>query len=210
MISKIVFFGDSITAASKDQHPPLGNGYVAMLKDLFASDSDLNQIKFMNAGISGHTIDDLLRRYKTDILPHQPDAIVIKIGINDARKDSSSARDRDRVKHYETGLQHLIITLQNDLPGVQLFLFTPYYISDSTSDPLYCIMGEYCGVVKALADKFAIPVLDTQAVFDAAVKMKPAREWAPDQIHPEREGHMLIARAAFPFLKGHLIKGDSQ
>lgn len=205
MISKIVFFGDSITAASKDQHPPLGNGYVAMLKEMFAADSDLDQIKFINAGINGHTIDDLFRRYKTDILPDQPDAIVIKIGINDAYNDYISSRDRDRLRYYKTGLEQLIRALQNDLPEAHIFLFTPYYISDSNTDTLYGKMGEYGRVVRALAENFAIPVLDTQAVFDEAIKVKLAREWAADQVHPEREGHMLIAKAAYHFLKGRIL-----
>jgi lysophospholipase L1-like esterase len=65
-------------------------------------------------------------------------------------------------------------------------------------------MNEYCEVVKSQGQKRTIPVLDVQSVFDTAVKQRPAREWAEDQIHPQHEGHSLIASAAFAFLKDQI------
>ncbi|MBT4035838.1 MAG: hypothetical protein HOB84_15770 [Candidatus Marinimicrobia bacterium] len=206
MISKIVFFGDSITAASRTILNPLGNGYVSILKELFLADSGLGRIQFVNSGVNGHMVGDLLNRYQADVMDHKPNAVVIKIGINDAYNDFIAGGDRKQIQNYATGLDKLIHNLQAGLPKAQFSLFTPYLISDSNSEIFYLRMSEYCDVVKSLGDKYSIPVLDLQSVFDTAVKQKPAREWAEDQIHPQHDGHALIARAAFTFLKEHPSK----
>jgi len=206
MISKIVFFGDSITAANCNVQNLLGNGFVSILKDMFSSDIQLKNIQFVNSGVNGHIVQDLMKRYDLDVVNHQPDAVVIKIGINDAYNDFMAGNDNGQIKNYELGLQRLIGKLLKRLPHTQLFLFTPYLISDSKFEAFYLKMSEYCGVVKGLGEYFDIPVLDVQSIFDTAVKLKPAREWADDQIHPHRDGHAHIARAAFPFLKGHLLE----
>ncbi|NQT62063.1 MAG: hypothetical protein HQ556_03805 [Candidatus Marinimicrobia bacterium] len=206
MISKIVFFGDSITAASRNLHNPLGDGYVSMLKDLFSFDADLGGIQFINSGVNGHMVGDLLNRYHADVLDHQPGAVVIKIGINDAYNDFISGGGSSHIRKYATGLDKLVQHLRTGLPMAQFFLFTPYLISDSKSEIFYLRMSEYCEVVKSLGNKYTIPVLDVQSVFDIAVKQKPALEWADDQIHPHYKGHALIAKAAFAFLKRHIAK----
>lgn len=206
MISKIVFFGDSITAANRNAHTPLGDGYVSILKDMFDSDKQLENIQFVNSGVNGHMVGDLLNRYQMDVIDHQPDAVVIKIGINDAYNQFISGNHEYSVQRYSSGLEKLVREIRAGLPRTQLFLLTPFLISDSKSEAFYRVMNEFCGVVKVLGNKFAIPVLDVQSVFDSAVKLKPASEWADDHIHPQHEGHALIAKALFTFLKGHLLK----
>ncbi|MBT3228843.1 MAG: SGNH/GDSL hydrolase family protein [Candidatus Marinimicrobia bacterium] len=204
MISNIVFFGDSITAANRSPKVPLGVGYVSILKDLFSANTDLKDVQFVNSGVSGHTVGDLLGRFNTDVLDHHPDAVAIMIGINDAYNDFFVDSDSGQVQNYEIGLDKLINDLQAGLPQAQFFLFTPYLISDSSTEAFYLKMEEYCEVVKKLGIKHAIPVLDIQSVFNSAVETKPAKEWADDQIHPFHEGHTLIARAAYTFLQDHI------
>ena len=206
MISKLLFFGDSITAGNRTALNPLGDGYVSILKDLFATEQELEGIAFVNSGVNGHRVGDLLSRYHTDVLDHIPDGVVIKIGINDAYNDFISGLINNDLQKYEAGLNALIQKLRTALPRAQLFLLTPYLISDSNADVFYKVMQKYCGVVKALGEKFEIPVLDVQEVFDSAVSMKPASEWADDQIHPHREGHNLIANALFTFLNSRFQK----
>ena len=147
MISKIVFFGDSITAGNRSVHNPLGDGYVSILKDIFALDKQLKNIQFVNSGVNGHMVGDLLNRYQTDVMDHQPDAVVIKIGINDAYNQFISGSNNSHLPIYETGLEKLVSSLQAGLPLAQFFLLTPYLISDSKSQAFYLIMDEYCEVV---------------------------------------------------------------
>ncbi len=204
MISNLVFFGDSITAAGRNHYKPVGDGYVSILNDMFIADADFNQIKIINSGVNGNKVGDLLNRYQRDVLDHKPEGIVIKIGINDAYQDFISGGDNSYIEMYAMSLDKLLQALQVDQPVTKFFLFTPYLISDSKSDTFYLTMYKYCEVVKSLGFKYNIPVLDVQSVFDWAVEQKPAREWAEDQIHPQKAGHALIASAAYKFLKDHL------
>ncbi len=207
----IVFFGDSITNGYSDIHPPLGTGYVSILQDMFYGNEHFKESMLINSGINGNTVEDLLQRYSQDVVAHQPDVVVTKIGINDAyHYHMSGYEDETRLQAYNSGLKQLLGLLHKDLPRVQLFLFTPYYISDLKTDNLYMTMDKYCRVVKKLGAIMNIPVLDIQAIFDQAIITKPAKEWAEDQIHPSIEGHTLIAEAACRFLQQYLIKQRDQ
>ncbi len=207
---KIVFFGDSITAANRSPQQPLGDGYVSILEEMLSSQFNLNPVRVINSGINGNRVEDLLGRYESDVLGHKPDIVVVKIGINDACTEFISGTEDGQLNSYHAGLDKLIRVLKVGLPQAQFFLLTPYYISDTQTDALYDIMQKYCDVVKNMGAKYDLPVLDLQLVFDSAVKLKSALEWAKDQIHPVRQGHILIAEAAFIFLKENLIMSSSQ
>ncbi len=201
MSRKIVFFGDSITAGSKSLFKPLGEGYVAMIAKLFRANPALKNLKVINSGINGHTVQDLLDRYPRDVVSHQPQYLTIMIGINDAYHEFVGDGNDSLLKNYELAYRKLIILVKAASPDTQIFLFTPYYISDKGDESLYTIMANYIQIVKNLGAEFKLPVLDVQALFHRAVKQKPALEWAADQIHPVQDGHELIAKHVFEFLK---------
>ncbi|MCF6238884.1 MAG: SGNH/GDSL hydrolase family protein [Candidatus Marinimicrobia bacterium] len=197
---KILFFGDSITAGGKSKGNPLGDGFVAMLAKLFQKQAHQKKVRVINSGVNGHTIQDLLARYKTDVVPHTPDVIVIKIGINDAYHDFMSDNQAVPLQEYEADYGKLILALRKYLPKSRIQLLTPYYISDTKTAALYLRMSQYIGVVRKLSSEYKLPVLDTQAIFDTAIKNAPATAWAADQIHPVKTGHALLAQHMYDFL----------
>ena len=197
---KILFFGDSITQAGMTKSKPLGDGYVSILAQMFKQDQRLAQTQLINCGIGGDTVLNLLQRYERDVLIHLPDYIIIKIGINDAYNDFQAGCLNSNFERYKQGYQNLVDCFRDALPRTRIILLTPYYISDDSNDPLYLRMNEYGEFVGKLALRNGLPLLSTQAVFDAAVKNTSARELAEDQVHPGYEGHMLLAQAIFPFL----------
>ncbi len=69
---KIVFFGDSLTQGT------LGVDYVDKVAHM------LRGHHFINSGVNGDTSLNLYRRVEPDVLAHQPDGVLILIGINDA------------------------------------------------------------------------------------------------------------------------------
>jgi len=201
MKSKIVFFGNSITAGNKAPHLPLGEGFVAMLADKLISNETYRHIQVINSGINGHTVQDLLARSDRDAIQHVPDLLVIMIGINDAYNDFAAGIESGRLHAYESDYLKLIDKIITELPETDIALITPYYISDHGSEELYRIMSRYIGTVKQLGQTHDLPVLDVQRIFDLATRNKPAQYWANDQIHPIPAGHMLIAESVFKFLK---------
>jgi len=73
--SKIVFVGDSITAAEQ--------GYVSVVDNLIRVVAPEMRVTCVNAGVGGNKVGDLLDRMGQDIVARDPDWITISIGIND-------------------------------------------------------------------------------------------------------------------------------
>ncbi|MCZ7544047.1 MAG: SGNH/GDSL hydrolase family protein [Anaerolineae bacterium] len=69
---RIVFLGDSLTAGT------LGAGYVDRVA------AALPHVTCINAGVTGDTTLNLLRRLPADVQPHVPDGVFVMTGINDA------------------------------------------------------------------------------------------------------------------------------
>mgnify|MGYP002639613143 CR=1 FL=1 len=204
MKNTIVFFGDSITDSSKTDFPPLGVGYVSMVAEDLENDGEHKEIAVINSGVNGNSIPDLRYRYKNDVVAHHPQTLLIKIGINDAYNDVCGGTTTENLQDFKKGYLKLIEDIFRDLPNIRILLITPYFITDSTSAPLYVRMCEYGDIVKQLALSFNLPVFDSQKIFDSAVKEMPAKSWAEDQIHPGPDGHRRLADGIFTFLKENL------
>jgi len=69
---KMIFLGDSLTEGH------YGGSYVAALQAKFP-DHEL-----VNAGRGGNTVINLLARLESDVLDHNPDAVFVMVGGNDA------------------------------------------------------------------------------------------------------------------------------
>jgi acyl-CoA thioesterase-1 len=71
---KIVFFGDSITAAP--------DGYVKVTEHMLGSLAPELNLTYVNAGVGGNKVTDVLERI-CGVIEHDPDWITLSIGIND-------------------------------------------------------------------------------------------------------------------------------
>ena len=81
----VVAFGDSIVEGYKQPE-----GWPEILgRDLAGRYGGLSVI---NAGISGNTAEDGLRRLRQDVLVHQPDLVLISFGLNDMKNGVSLSR----------------------------------------------------------------------------------------------------------------------
>jgi lysophospholipase L1-like esterase len=70
---KVVFFGDSLTWGG------YGGDYVSEIRQRVGHHHEI-----INAGVGGNTIVNLERRYEEDVCAHEPDAVFVMIGGNDA------------------------------------------------------------------------------------------------------------------------------
>lgn len=80
---KIVFFGDSITAADRDRSDPsdLGSGYVGILYEKLKNLYESTDFEFLNRGIGGDRVRDLEARVDADVVAERPDIAVVLVGI---------------------------------------------------------------------------------------------------------------------------------
>jgi len=193
----LLFFGDSITAGSRTDAAPLGIGFVKLLADKYKQTS----VKVINSGVNGCTIQDLLARYQQDVIPFQPDLMVIMIGINDAFNAYHQLPGSTNCTSFEADYKQLIDLLLKQLPHCKLILVTPYLITADHADGLYQAMAQYVDAVEELAKYLNLPVLNTQHIFDTVLNLTPGRQLADDKIHPYPAGHALLAAAIHKLLK---------
>lgn len=76
---RIVFFGDSITAAGTTP-----NGYITTIDSIIDANVGVGtDYEMIEAGVGGNKVYDLYLRMDNDVLVKNPDAVVIWIGVND-------------------------------------------------------------------------------------------------------------------------------
>ena len=197
--------GDSITDSGRTQpvgeglSDAIGRGWVSLVDGLLSVAHHDANFRIVNMGTSGNTVRDLKRRWQTDVLDLKPDWVTIMIGANDVwRQFDSPLRTEQHVyiEEYESTLGDLISTT---LPAVDgIILMTPFYIEPNRFDPMRAQMDRYGDVVKRLALRHDLTLVDTQAAFDAVLGSYYPATISWDRIHPNNIGNAVIARA---FLK---------
>lgn len=199
----IVFTGDSITDCGRGRpvgaKGELGEGYVAMVNSMLCAAYPERRIRVLNTGISGNRVTDLKSRWKSDVLDLKPDWLSVMIGINDVWRQFDSAIYMKQVdlKKYEKTYRGILEDVRPTLKG--LVLMTPYFLEPSLEDPMRKMMNQYSAVVKKLAMEFDAVFVDVQAAFDAFLEHQPTQSLCWDRVHPNKTGHMIIARS---FLAG--------
>jgi lysophospholipase L1-like esterase len=193
--------GDSVTDCDRaqplgeDGPDALGHGYVAEIDALLMAVHPERAIHVTNTGISGNTVRDLAARWEADVLALKPDWLSVMIGINDVWRQFDPVRQTEGVspEEFTRTYDGLLIRTRPQLKG--LVLMTPYYIEPSSTDAMRRRMDEYGGLVKKLAAQHDAICVDTQAAFDHALRHHPAAAFSADRVHPNRSGHMILARA---------------
>lgn len=195
----LLFIGDSITDCGRDRplgaRAGLGNGYVALVNAMLGAATPQDRIRVLNTGISGNRVTDLLDRWESDVIAHQPDWLSIMIGINDVWRqfDNDLAPDQVDIETYESVYRQLLEQTRPRLQG--LVLISPFFIEPNRQEPVRQRMDAYGAVVARLAKDFDAVFVDAQAAFDQYLQHRSNQSLGWDRIHPNLTGHMVIARA---------------
>lgn len=200
--SRFVIIGDSITDCERKRpvgeglFDALGKGYASLVDGLITSRYPAHRIRVINQGISGNTVRDLKARWQTDVLDLKPDWLSVMIGINDVWRHFDIPCQTDQhvsLDEYAQTLDELLRAVRPSLKG--LILMTPYFLETNRSDAMRAKMDQYGEVVKKLAEKHQAILVDTQAAFDAILEHLHPAGLAWDRVHPNRTGHLVIAKA---------------
>jgi lysophospholipase L1-like esterase len=203
--SKLVIIGDSITDCERARpvgeglFEATGKGYVSLVEALLTARYPAHRIRVVNVGSSGNTVRDLKARWQTDVIDLKPDWLSIMIGINDVWRQFDCPMQSEwhvLPEEYERTLDELLHWTAPLLKG--LVLVTPYFIEPNRADAMRSKMDTYGTIVRKLAEKYQAHFVDTQAAFDQVLDHVHPMSLAWDRVHPNRTGHMIIARA---FLK---------
>lgn len=201
--SRLLFIGDSVTDCGRGRPVgvgslgTLGNGYVAEVDAALTKMNLRPPIEVLNTGIGGNTVRHLDQRWDADVLAHDPDWLVVMIGINDVWRMFDSRGVGAVMPHeFLRTYEHFLSRGPKGLKG--LVLMSPFYVQKNRADPMRARMDEYGAIVKAIAERRGALFVDIQAALDREMETQVYIGLAGDRVHPTELGHWVLAGA---FLK---------
>jgi lysophospholipase L1-like esterase len=195
---KVVFFGDSITQAG-EENPA---GYIQLMRQ----ELDTSSYRLIGAGISGNKVPDLLERME-DVLTHDPDVVVVYIGINDVwHFHEFEGEVGTPLDQYEEGLHDISEAFRAD--GRQVILCTPSVIGENlnSGSEIDSQLDQYAQVVVRVAARTGSEVCDLRADFkDYLEENNPEGAdkgiLTTDGVHMNEKGNEFLARHMIECLK---------
>ena len=221
--TKVVFLGDSITAAGvydKEIAQPSGDTFVYPISTGFITLLNENvgdDVELIGKGVSGDKVSNLLERYKKDVLNLNPDIVFIYIGINDVWHKYSMGTGTD-ILFYENGLRKIIGDLKNQ--GARVILCTPTVIGENkgeftlvnefkdieTMEIMNGDLDAYSDVIRKLSSELNTDLLDLREIFMSYIsENNPNNESSGittyDGVHLNDLGNKLIADEMIKFIE---------
>ena len=205
---KILFQGDSITdggryksrASAWDKNHQIGHSYAYIVTGLLGMQYPERCFEFINRGISGNAVSDLLARWEEDTLAMAPDVLSILIGVNDCLRTCAKETKDLTAKSYEEGYRRLLTMARERNPRVKLILLEPFAHIEgqkntgATETVRRAVLRSEQKAVRRLAEEFDAGFVPLQRVFDEAMTVREPTYWIWDGTHPTEAGHALIAR----------------
>lgn len=193
---KILFIGDSITDTNrnKDDEKSLGGGFAFLIAAQLGL-THPQQFEFINKGVGGDRIVDLIPRWRDDCINQAPDLVSILVGVNDVWAEHWG-RGVDG-EAFERLYDFLLSETRRKLPKVKIMICEPFVLEGTATEEGF---GQWrteidlrAKVCKKLAGKYGCQFIGLQAIFDNALSLAPREYWLMDGVHPSPAGHRLIA-----------------
>lgn len=208
---RVLFQGDSITdmnrGRSADPNHILGHSYAFLVAAKLGSEYPGQNLTFINRGVSGNKVSDLLARWQVDAIDLKPTVLSILIGINDLCSGVSTSE-------YERQLDELLAMTRAAMPDVRLVLCEPFALPVGQKvepwDSFQLKLNERQTIVRILAAKHHAAFVPLQSVFDDACKRANASYWIWDGIHPTYSGQQLIADAWLRTVKSSWLSNSHE
>ncbi|OXM87990.1 SGNH/GDSL hydrolase family protein [Paenibacillus rigui] len=200
---RIVFIGDSITDKGRKKDPlKLGSGYVRMIHDYLSLEYPQLALKIINEGVSGNRVIDLEKRWRMDVLDHQPQWLSISIGINDVWRQLDN-HDVEQVypDKFEAVYRHLLEQTK-ELPDCRLILMEPTVIKEYPDSTGNGLLKPYVSIVNRLAEEYNAILVPTHQAFLTFLGYETGKDLTTDGVHMTPLGDTLMAATWIKALNG--------
>ena len=228
----VAFLGDSITQhlvavsdwmeTQTDGLPPVGTsvrvdrhehrGWTAMLADCIRLAYPERRIRYINAGIGGHNSRQMLDRFETDILAHQPQWLFLSAGVVGVRRVYQANREQDRVPidEYVANLTAMTTRALNSNIQVILLEPTPHRrpVTDGppevTLEDVNNLTRQYAQAMTQVSQNMGVgfvPLFETFLEMEHRLTSEAALY--ADEVHLNARGDMLYSKLVYQYLDPH-------
>lgn len=198
----ILFQGDSITDwyRSRENDNDLGTGYVNFIAAYLDATYPEKRIKFINRGISGNRVVDLLNRWDEDCIALKPDLVSILIGINDCWR-RYDRNDPTSVEDFEKNYRKILTQIKERLDA-KIVLCEPFVLPYPEDRKQWREdLDPKIQVVRKLSLEFDTLYVPFDGIFASACAKREPAFWAEDGVHPTYAGHALMAKTWLDVVK---------
>ncbi|WP_018626287.1 SGNH/GDSL hydrolase family protein [Niabella aurantiaca] len=142
-------------------------------------------------------------RFDTAVLQHHPDWVTINFGLNDAYQDKGPGTpSRIPLKQFKKNINYFIRRIRKQ--GGQIVLLTPNPLGSRFERYRYDRVKSYADAIRKIARRKHLHLVDSwQLFYDYTNALgQPLDLLFTDGIHPNDEGHRLIAAALSRIISG--------
>lgn len=199
---RILVFGDSITYGKVDSE----GGWAARIRKYFDQQAAKNYSRdfpnVYNQGISGDTAEDILKRFdvETEARLEEESIFVLAVGTNDASIDNGTPRYTE--EQFQSNFEEILGKMEKHSGKILVLGLLP--VDENLTTPIpWRPQRHYTnkqtvlfdGIIKEICQSRNLPHVP---LFEA---FKDKLDLFPDGLHPNDEGHRLIADLVRPELE---------
>jgi lysophospholipase L1-like esterase len=141
-------------------------------------------VNVITTSIGGENSMQGEKRFKEDVLPHQPDVLFIDYALNDRSIGLEKARKADEKMIKMALKKHIKVILMTPSPDLRVDITKPGNI-----------LEQFTNMLIALAKKYHIGLVNSYAAFVQLAKSgKDLHNYMAQVNHPNKKGHKIIAR----------------
>lgn len=192
--AKIVCLGDSVTGIY--YHTGGLRAYPEMIGVGLKLLDPASQASVINAGISGNSTVDALKRLQKDVLDHKPDFVTVMFGLNDIVRVPKP--------EFQANLKSIIEQCQGI--GAEVMLCTANGVYDTPGRPT-SKLEEYNHAMQDVAREMKVAFCDVYAAYQTLRRSNELdfRLMLSDPFHPNMDGHKLNAETIVRSLTGKMV-----
>ena len=194
----VLFQGDSITDCGRDRNDidSLGSGYPSKIASVYKILFPDSPARFINKGVSGDRVHNLIERYVEDIYDMEPDFISVLIGINDVWRIFDSGDD-STLEAFRDHYEYLMKMTRSHFPEAGIMIMEPFVLH-SLPDRAgwHGELDPRIQIAREVANNYADFYLPLDGIFASlCTGGNQPSVFAADGVHPTDKGHAVIAES---------------